>query len=140
MSVCHRASAIAGRVASGSTARSCCGSGLVCRARAAGVSGVEVLVDPGATAAPLPVVAASCAQPSALGGDAQGEPADLRSLEWDEAGGAGERRDDEAVQVVQDRPGDQFGEVGVFGGLAVALLGLAPQLVVPVGASVAIAS
>jgi hypothetical protein len=68
------------------------------------------------------------------------EPADLRSLEWDEAGGAGERRDDEAVQVVQDRPGDQFGEVGVFGGLAVALLGLAPQLVVPVGASVAIAS
>lgn len=49
--------------------------------------------DPGAAAAPLSVVAALCAQPSALGGVAQAEPTDVRGLESgerDEAGGAGE--------------------------------------------------
>src|SRR5450756_1018906 len=88
--------------------------------RVARVPPGEVLVDPGSAAAPLAVVAALGAQPAALGGGAQGDAADLGCLErgeLDKAGGPGQCRHDEPVEVVQDCSGDQLGQGAVVAGV-----------------------
>jgi len=82
----------------------------------AGVPISEVPVDPGSAAAPLGVVSALGAKPAALGGGAQRDSADLWCLERgerDQAGGPGQSRHHEPVEVVQHGAGDEFSEGAV---------------------------